>query len=30
MNSAALKFIPLAEMQEQGYGSLISQVKGRS
>jgi peptide methionine sulfoxide reductase msrA/msrB len=30
MNSAALKFIPLAEMQGQGYGALISQVKDRS
>ncbi len=27
MNSAALKFIPIEEMDEQGYGALISVVK---
>ncbi|WP_373185915.1 peptide-methionine (R)-S-oxide reductase MsrB [Halopseudomonas sp.] len=30
MNSAALKFIPLDEMRDQGYGWLISQVEKRS
>lgn len=28
INSAALHFIPLVEMEEQGYGELIPQVKG--
>ena len=27
MNSAALKFIPVEEMEEQGYGALISEVE---
>jgi len=27
MNSAALEFIPLEEMEAAGYGSLISEVK---
>lgn len=30
MNSAALKFIPLDEMRDQGYGWLIGQVEERS
>lgn len=27
MNSAAMKFIPLQDMEKQGYGALISEVK---
>lgn len=27
MNSAALRFIPIEEMEEQGYGALISEVE---
>ncbi len=30
MNSAALKFIPLEEMEAQGYGALISEVEESS
>ncbi|WP_372927467.1 peptide-methionine (R)-S-oxide reductase MsrB [Marinobacter sp.] len=30
MNSAALKFIPLEDMEEQGYGALISEVEESS
>lgn len=30
MNSAALKFIPLEDMEEEGYGSLISEVEQSS
>lgn len=30
MNSAALKFIPLEDMKEQGYGALISEVEEAS
>ena len=26
MNSAALRFIPIEEMEEQGYGALVSEV----
>jgi peptide methionine sulfoxide reductase msrA/msrB len=27
MNSAAMRFIPLEEMEAQGYGALISEVE---
>ena len=30
MNSAAMRFIPLAQMEEAGYGDLIAQVKAVS
>lgn len=30
MNSAALKFIPLEDMEEEGYGSLINEVEQSS
>lgn len=30
MNSAALRFIPLENMEEEGYGALISEVKDAS
>jgi peptide methionine sulfoxide reductase msrA/msrB len=30
MNSAALSFIPLEEMEERGYGKYIDEVKGQS
>ena len=29
MNSAALKFIPIEDMEEEGYGALINQVQNR-
>jgi peptide-methionine (R)-S-oxide reductase len=29
INSAALRFIPLAEMEAKGYGEYISQVEGK-
>ncbi|GAB5536072.1 MAG: hypothetical protein Rubg2KO_23210 [Rubricoccaceae bacterium] len=29
MNSAAMRFIPLAEMEAEGYGAYISAVRGR-
>ena len=30
MNSAAMRFIPLADMEAEGYGAYISAVRGRN